>query len=215
MATIIELFSKRVLAVNPHEYELKDTKRHYSEMQERIIARFGDNVPAHFKTAMSKPQKQPYMYGDVHNVKYRVKSRNFNKPYPVPCEVTASSCVKNNSYLVLGSKCIDGIDEPLPWMDHKYQVTLSFLKSLNNGTWLKIFTRSDLVAHDDYVQELRRLKVEVTILYASEDDDFNRTIEPGAPSYKLRMQAFNKLDDCGISVTMLKHELPVTFKEIG
>lgn len=185
----------------------------YADIRESIEARFGETLPKHFGRCMAEPQKQPYMYGDVHNVQYRIKSNKlFNSPYPVPCEVTTDSCHRVQGVLTLGTNCIKGDDEPFPWMDCKYEVSLNFLKSIPNDTKLNIFTRSDLIAHDDYINELKRLDVNVTILYTSDNDEINRQTEPGAPSYKRRLKAACKLNMLGIHVELKKHNIKVKLK---
>ena len=156
----------------------------YTEVRIKLETRFGDDLPNHFKKCMAEPQTQPYMHGDVHNIQYIVeRSTKFNSPMPVPCEVTMNSCQKIDGVLTLGSKCKEGTDEPFPWMDVKYKCTLNFLRSLPNGTRLYIYTRSDLIAHDDYRLELSRLNVSIRVLYVTKDDDLNRLSEPGAPSF--------------------------------
>lgn len=199
--------------VHPHlplELTEGETGWSYSEIQNRLCARFGENLPAHFARCMRKPQRQPYMHGDVHNVSYRkTKSRHFNRPYPVPCEVTAESCVKRGDTHVLGSRCIDGVDEPFPWMDMKYRVSLAFLRSLPDGAEVHITTRSDLIAHDEYVTELKRLNVCVRILFRSgANDSWTRLNEPGAPSLTRRQIAVDKLRSLGIDAKSEFHEIP-------
>ncbi len=208
MAIIIDIFTKQVIIHTTG----------YDAIRQNIIARFfGDGLPKHFKACIAKPQKQPYMHGDVSNVSYRKKLRAkhtiFNSPTPVPCEVTIDSCVKVDGILTLGSQCELGIDEPFPWMDHKYGVSLSFLKSLPDGTELNIFTRSDLIAHDDYMPELKRLNVTVSILYMTKDDQVNRVNEPGAPSYKRRSIAVERLKSLGINARLKRHNK--SFKMVG
>lgn len=182
----------------------KSPELSYSEIQVRLLARFGDNMPRHWRKAIGSPQKQPYRFGDPHNVQYRVKQAGFNKPMPLPCEVTVKSCKKFNGVLQLGFDCAKGIDEPFAWMDHKWQVSLNFLKSLPDGTELHIRTRSDLIAHDDYIAELKRLNVIVAILYCTKNEDQNRDLEPGAPSYKRRKIAFDKLKSLGVKSSMVR-----------
>ncbi len=178
----------------------------YTQVKASIEARFGKDLPEHFSKAMSSPQRQPYMYGDIHNVKYRSRSPHFNKPYPVPCEVTAESCRSvgkgKDKLYILGDGCTKGLDEPFPWMDCKYGVTLNFLKSLPNRSKLTIHTRSDLVACPAYVDELKRLRVHVTIWYCTVDEQWNRHNEPGAPSYERRKKAYEVLIDCGINAEL-------------
>lgn len=201
MSNIIDLFTRKLIVAAIQGAEFKP----YNEVRARIEARFGDNLPKHFKRTMAKPQAQPYMHGDVHNVVYRKKLKNFNSPMPVPCEVTQESCAKLGEHLILGMDCCAGIDEPFPWMDSKYQVTLNFLKSLPNGTKLMIFTRSDLIAHDDYVAELQRLDCTVNLLYTDKNEEKNRINEPGCPTYKRRYKANMKLNQSGIQSTMKRH----------
>lgn len=213
MAKIYDLFTGRLLADIPIQTDVIDIGDDFGYQGVKILlkTRFGDDLPKHFEKAMSKPQSQPYMYGDVHNVKYRARTTNFNRPYPVPCEVTAASCTKVNGILVLGANCEVGLDEPFPWMDSKYKVTLNFLKSLPDNTRLHIKTRSDLIARDDYLAELSRLNVTINILYSNKDDAINRVNEPGAPSYKRRLEAITKLKDHGdITANLYHHVIPST-----
>lgn len=185
----------------------KDTsEKPYTELKGRIEARFGDTLPKHFKTLMAKPQSQPYMCGDVSSVKYRDKQKNFNAPMPVPCEVTIESCARDaNGILTLGGKCVEGIDEAFGWIDLKYQVTLNFLRSLPDGTEINIQTRSDLVAQELYVAELNRLKATVHILFTSNDEQWHRTNEPGAPSLQRRQEAIKVLKEFNIQSSMAMH----------
>lgn len=208
MAIIIDLFTKKVLAINPESIEESDIKP-YSYYRALMEARFGDSLPKHFKRLMSKPQGQPYMCGDPHALKNRAKCPNFNKPFPVPCEITIDSCIRIDGVLTLGSKCEQGIDEPFAWLDHKWKSSLNFLKSLPSGTKLNIFTRSDLIAHDDYVKEIKRLDVFVTILFATKNPEQGRYDEPGAPSFKRRQEAVLKLKECNISATLQQTRLKI------
>lgn len=182
----------------------------YSVVRHNIEARFGDKLPNHFKRAMLKPQSQPYRFGDPHAVTYRTKQNNFNKPFPVPCEVTAKSCTKFKGRLQLGSMCLQGIDEPFPWSDSKNQVSLRFLKSLPKGTKLDIMTRSDLIAREDYISELLGLDVTVHILIPTFISDAElRQLEPGSPSIKRRLAAVEKLKQLGIKVFAKYHTIAI------
>lgn len=196
--------------------EQEPTAWSYAGIRERLEARFGGQLPKHFAKCMSKPQRQPYMHGDTTNVKYRIKKQGeiFNSPMPVPSEVTPKSCLRIDGVYMLGADCLHGTDEPLPWMDNKYRVTLNFLKSLPNGAKIQIRTRSDLIAHDDYIDELRRLDAWVQILYLSADEAESRDQEPGAPSYECRRQANMRLNQHGIASTM-KRVNPKSFELVG
>lgn len=186
-----------------------EPKWDYAEIRERLRSRFGDNLPKHFEQAISKPQLKPYMYGDVSNVSYRKRIAHFNQPMPAACEVTAESCAMRGDAYILGRDCLLGIDEPFPWMDVKYRVTLEFLKSLPDGSKLEIITRSDLIAHDDYMTELKRFRTKITILCPKWCDDAKlREIEPGAPSKERRIRAADKLKAHGFNAAMEYHNIP-------
>jgi len=189
-----------------------DVWSYQSNVKEEIEARYGDHLPAHFAKTMSKPQSQPYKHGDTHSVAYRKKTTLSKRNHiPVPCEVTPKSCRKSGDTFLLGSNCLEGIDEPLAWIEMKYQVTLNFLKSLPNGSKVCITTRSDLVAHDDYIAELSRLQVTVRILAPIfTTEEILRLIEPGAPSIKRRTQAVEKLKSLGINAEIEYHSVPQT-----
>lgn len=176
----------------------------YSRVKNSIEARFGENLPKHFARRMSRPQPQPYCDGDTMAVKYGKRNSLFNQPYPVPCLVTPESCVRDGDTYLLGSNCAYGTDEPFPWMDHKYQCTLNFLRSLPDGARVEIQTRSDLVAHDDYIAEFKRLNVSITVLYLTANGDLLRFLEPGAPSFKRRKHAVARLKEHGIKARLQK-----------
>ena len=80
------------------------------------------------------------------------------------------------------------------WLDTKYGVTKELLKILKFYKYpYVIFTRSDLVAHDDYMAELDKNLCSVQFSIAGNNNSFIRNIEPGAPSYKRRLKALEKL----------------------
>jgi DNA repair photolyase len=104
----------------------------------------------------------------------------------------------------LGRGVRDGTEsDPFPWMDHKYQITLNFLRQKPNKSSLEVETRSNLIAHDDYLDELKRLDVVVTMLFGDADMNTCRHSEPGAPSNKRRAQAVDKLIKNGIQVVCI------------
>lgn len=60
-----------------------------------------------------------------------------------------------------------------------------------------IFTRSDLVVCDDYIEFLNRDLCSVQFLIPGNNDRILRAIEPGAPSYNRRLKAIEKLSRAG------------------
>ena len=87
-------------------------------------------------------------------------------------------------------------------IDKKYKVTQELLKILSyyNYPYI-IFTRSDLIAHEEYLQLLRPDLCSVQMSIASTNDEMNRQIEPGAPSAKRRLKALQKLSRNGFWTT--------------
>lgn len=183
----------------------------YTLIREVIEARFANDLPAHYKRCMAVEQDAPYKHGDPSNVTYRARAKGlvFNAPSAVPCKVTPTSCLKVGSVYRLGSRCLEGLDEPFPWVDTKYGTTLAFLRLLPDGARLHVTTRSDLVATADYVAELKRLDARIDILApAGMTDDDVRNCEPGAPSVKRRAAAVRVLQDCGIKAELVLHNVP-------
>ena len=69
------------------------------------------------------------------------------------------------------------------WMDKKYRVTLELLKILKFYRYpYLIFTRSDLVADDEYMQAMAPHLASVQMSISSINRELTRQIEPGAPA---------------------------------
>ena len=210
MAIIIDLFTKKVLAVNPesvhgevHETTLAGIDW-YSKVMERVEARFGDSFPKHFKTTMKAASKYgqdyPYMWGCTHNVKTSKKrDSRFNSPMPVPCRVNPEVDTLNLSL---------NHGDPLAWLDLKYRTAYNHVIA-RQGKPLTITTRSDLIAHDDYVEAMDKRNHAVVIVLSKYDAETTRRREPGAPSNERRMEAYNKLKQLGFNVSLKNRRLNV------
>lgn len=84
------------------------------------------------------------------------------------------------------------------WLDAKYGVTLELLNILSFYNYpYVIFTRSDLVAHDDYIAALRPDLCSVQFSISGNNAPLIRKLEPGAPNYRRRLQALKKLGQEG------------------
>ncbi|MBX3018775.1 MAG: radical SAM protein [Bdellovibrionaceae bacterium] len=135
----------------------------------------------------------------------------WNNPIPVPIDInevrkifyTVFETDKKSKWRnVMESKIplrVGCMSDSFMWMDAKYKVTQEFLKILNHYEYpYTIITRSDLVAHDDYIKLLRKDLCSVQFSIASTNDELNRKIEPGAPSAKRRLKALEKLNQAGL-----------------
>jgi hypothetical protein len=210
-----------------------------------IAARFGDKQPRggvvftssirHKSTYADNSEYaviDTYGRGDTHNIihsgsdfasKYKGNTQGYwNRPTPFPSDITQIlSAFKNLKQVKLGCD-----SDPFMWMDKKYNITLEVLKQLNNSPveTLVIQTRSDLVAHDDYLNAILDLiksgkNIHVSIYRPVVnsvvcDENLLRLLEPGAPSIKRREHAFNKLKESGVSVGWKNDEVVWT-PEIG
>lgn len=162
-----------------------------------------------------------YGRGCVHNCVYcyakdQLTSHGYwNRPYPVPVNINSIRKVfysvfetdkKSRWRSVMESRIpirIGSMSDSFMWMDEKMGVTKEFLKILNfyNYPYI-IFTRSDLVAREDYMSLLDPKLCSVQFSISSLNDHLNKKIEPGAPSAKRRLKALEKLNRSGIWTTV-------------
>src|SRR5690606_10837018 len=72
---------------------------------------------------------------------------------------------------------------------------------------LQIHTRSDLIAHDDYIEHLNPSMHKIFMHISSLNERVNRILEPGAPSVKRRLDALKILHDSGFAVYVVIDQL--------
>ena len=139
----------------------------------------------------------------------------WNKPFPMPVDITEIWKVFHTVFETdKRSKWRNVMEQRVPirigsmsdsfmFMDKKYKVTQEFLRILDyyNYPYI-IFTRSDLIAHDDYLNLLNPDLCSVQMSIASTDDKLNKIIEPGTPSAKRRLKALQKLTRNGFWTTV-------------
>jgi len=139
----------------------------------------------------------------------------WNRPIPFPMDITQiwkifytvfettkatkwREILQNRVPIRIGS-----MSDSFMHMDRKYKVTLEFLKILKHYNYpYIIFTRSDLVAHDQYIKEMDPKLCSVQMSISSTNDEMNKLIEPGAPSAKRRLEALEKLVEEGFWTTV-------------
>lgn len=140
---------------------------------------------------------EPYVGRDFHHAiaVENPKNRDILQPLPVPPSKIGD--LKG----VLGKGVLTGDSDPFAWVDSKYGVSKVLLEREKDRP-LKIFTRSDLIGHDDYMERINPGKHEVNIVFSTPNPGIGRLIEPGAPSLKRRITAANRLADQGIKVKL-------------
>lgn len=162
-----------------------------------------------------------YGRGCIHNcvfcyAKDQLSAHGFwNRPMPFPVDLSE---VRKIFYTVFETnkphKWRDVLEKRIPlrigsmsdsfmWMDKKYKVTQELLKILSFYNYPHIiFTRSDLVADDEYLKLLKKDLVSIQFSISGGNEYLTRLIEPGAPSVSKRLKALSKLADAGFWTTV-------------
>jgi len=189
---------------------------------------FGSNGPFKLVNSHSTCQQCLYAFeldtygrGCIHDCVYCYAKAEltvhgyWNKPFPMPVDITQ---IWKTFYTVFEtdnrSKWREILEKRVPlrigsmsdsfmFMDKKYKVTQELLKILKyyNYPYI-IFTRSDLIAEDEYINLLDPDLCSVQMSIASTNDEMNRLIEPGTPSSKRRLNALKKLTQHGFWTTV-------------
>jgi DNA repair photolyase len=98
---------------------------------------------------------------------------------------------------------IGSMSDSFMWMDQKYKVTQELLKILRYYRYpCVIFTRSDLIATDEYISLMDPKLTAIQFSMSSINETLVRKMEPGAPSAKRRLQALEKLAGAGFWTTV-------------
>lgn len=162
-----------------------------------------------------------YGRGCVHNCAYCYAKAQltvhgwWNSPIPVPANlneirkafyVTFETDRKHKWRELLQRRIplrIGSMSDSFMWLDQKIKITQELLKLLAHYKYpYVIFTRSDLIATDEYVKLLDPKLGTVQFSISSTNDALNRQIEPGAPSAKRRLKALERLADAGLWTTV-------------
>ena len=98
---------------------------------------------------------------------------------------------------------IGSMSDSFMHVDKKYKVTQEFLKILDYYQYpYIIFTRSDLVAKEPYIDLLNKELCSIQMSIASTNDRMNKLIEPGTPSSERRLKALGTLAQNGFWTTV-------------
>lgn len=139
----------------------------------------------------------------------------WNEPFPFPADISEIRKIfasvfegdrKHRFRHVLEKRIplrIGSMSDSFMWMDKKYHVTRELLKILKFYRYpYIIFTRSDLVADDEYVEVLDRGLCSVQMSISSLNEAMTKSIEPGAPPPHRRLAALHKLQSLGFWTTV-------------
>lgn len=173
-----------------------------------------------------------YGRGCIHNCSYcyakdsLTKHGYWNRPMPFPIDLSE---IRNIFCKVFESNSptkwrnilekripirIGSMSDAFMWMDRKYRVTHELLKILSfyNYPYI-VFTRSDLIATDEYMAELRPDLASVQFSISGNNEDITDRLEPGAPSVKRRLEALKKLGNEGYWTTVRINPLFPTYPD--
>lgn len=139
----------------------------------------------------------------------------WNEPFPFPTDIVAIRKVFATVFEsdkghklrhVLEKRVplrIGSMSDSFMWIDKKYGVTKELLKILKFYEYpYIIFTRSDLVAEDEYMQLLDKKLASVQMSISSLNSELTRQIEPGAPAPRKRLAALQTLAKAGFWTTV-------------
>lgn len=162
-----------------------------------------------------------YGRGCIHNCVYCYAKAEltvhgmWNNPIPVPIDInsvrkafytTFETTKKHKFREILERKIplrIGSMSDSFMASDKIYKVTQELIKLLNFYEYPHIvFTRSDLVAEDEYLKLLNPKHVAVQFSMSSTNDEITKLIEPGAPSPSRRLAALRKLSENEIWTTV-------------
>jgi DNA repair photolyase len=162
-----------------------------------------------------------YGRGCVHNCLYCYAKESlyahkyWNEPMPFPVNLAE---VRKIFYTVFEtnrrSKWRDILEQRIPlrigsmsdsfmWIDRKYGVTKELLNILNHYKYPHVvFTRSDLIAEDEYLRLLDPKLCAVQFSISGGNEKITKLIEPGAPPVKRRLNALATLASAGVWTTV-------------
>jgi DNA repair photolyase len=139
----------------------------------------------------------------------------WNQPHPFPVNLAE---IKKIFYKVFetseSSKWRNVLEKRVPlrlgsmsdcfmWMDRKYKVTYELLKILDYYQYpYIIFTRSDLVATDEYMRVLNKDLCSIQFSICSGNEKITKIMEPGAPKVEKRLNALKTLAENGFWTTV-------------
>ena len=197
----------------------------YGDNQPRGGVLFNTGFKVNYGSSCSKChyafEIDTYGRGCIHNCNYcyakEILTRHgyWNSPQPFPLNMSE---IRKVFYTVFEtdkkSKWREIMEQKIPlrigsmsdsfmWMDRKYKVTQELLKILKFYNYPNIiFTRSDLIAHDDYIELMDSDLTSIQFSMCGTNEKITRIIEPGSPSIARRLTALEKLNEEGFWTTV-------------
>ncbi len=162
-----------------------------------------------------------YGRGCIHNCVYcyakdQLTLRGFwNRPHPMPIDLaevrkifhTVFETDKKSKWRPILEQRIPirlgSMSDSFMWMDNKFGVTREFLQILKFYRYpYVVFTRSDLIAQDNYISALDPKLAAIQFSISGENEKLTKAIEPGAANVKRRLAALKVLGAAGFWTTV-------------
>jgi len=150
----------------------------------------------------------------------------WNKPHPFPLDIgevrrafasAFESDKKSKWNSILRQRIplrIGSMSDSFMWMDKKYRVTHELLKILKHYRYpYIIFTRSDLIVQDDYLNVLDQSLAAIQFSICGPNEELTRKLEPGAPNVWKRLNALSILNKAGYRTAVRLNPLFPTFPD--
>jgi len=165
-----------------------------------LYVRMNDNsfIQNKLESFWETTHNEPYSHGNVNSpIWSRYDGHYESYPFPMPRRTSIKSIDG-----VLGKNHSHGGNEPLGYLDKKYQISYNIIKEHKNKH-LTINTSTDLIAHDEYIEALDKENHIINIHYVTCKDNCGKLLEAGAPSFKRRLRAYDKLSRLGYNVNLI------------
>lgn len=153
-----------------------------------------------------------YGRGCIHNCVYCYAKESltrhgfWNRPHPMPVDISSVRKVfhtvfetdKKNKWRAILEKRIPlrigSMSDSFMYMDRKFKVSLELLRILRHYQYPHvIFTRSDLIAEEPYLEQLDTSLSAVQMSISTLRDRETKLLEPGAPNIEARLNALRIL----------------------
>lgn len=191
------------------------TKNGITPLQQQILYRYGDDKMGDNALSLMQASHNDAYIGknDISNSLYAKKPPEVSKMPETPIQYPSSATVEDLPNVLgkatLGKDVPNAFNDPLRWADQRYKKAADLLDQAKEQNMpMRINTRSDLIAHDDYISKLDPMKSDVNIYFGPANDEWNIVLNPGNPSNKRLGLAIQKLQENGIRPTLHIDALP-------
>lgn len=170
------------------------------ETLKEILSESDPKLLKAMEQAEAKGSPEPYIGKSYDNLVFRNrKNDDFTQPAPIQNYVSDGK---------LGRDVKEGGPDPFAWVDTKYGASKNALIA-NKGKPLEITTRSDLIAHGEYLPLIDKKNHTVNFVVTNASPTVHRVVSPGSPSFSRVLTAAQILRENGVPVKITFQDLPI------